>query len=47
MSVLRDYATAVSQPTLPLSATDEPVRYDEVVDAMRMSALDELKGDAS
>ena len=33
MSVLRDYATAVSQPTLPLSATDEPVRYDEVVDA--------------
>ncbi len=33
MSVLRDYATAVSQPTLPLSTALEPARYDEVVDA--------------
>lgn len=33
MSVLRAYATAVSQPTLPLVAPAEPVRYDEVVDA--------------
>ncbi|WP_404445480.1 circularly permuted type 2 ATP-grasp protein [Microbacterium marinum] len=30
MSVLRDYATAVSQPTLPFAST---ARYDEVVDA--------------
>lgn len=33
MSVLRDYAAAVSQPTLPLSAVPEPGRYDEVVEA--------------
>ncbi len=33
MSVLRDYATAVSQPTLPLSIASEEVRYDEVIDA--------------
>lgn len=36
MSVLRDYAAAVSQPTLPLASLpaglDEPERYDEVVD---------------
>lgn len=33
MSVLRDYAAAVSQPTLPLSVSGEaPPRYDEVVD---------------
>ncbi len=33
MSVLRDYATAVSQPTLPLSIASEEQRYDEVIDA--------------
>ncbi|SFI58905.1 MULTISPECIES: circularly permuted type 2 ATP-grasp protein [Microbacterium] len=33
MSVLRDYSTAVSQPTLPLDAPGGPVRYDEVVEA--------------
>ncbi|WP_283715327.1 circularly permuted type 2 ATP-grasp protein [Microbacterium dauci] len=31
MSVLRDYATAVSQPTLPFASTVD-ARYDEVVD---------------
>lgn len=31
MSVLRDYAAAVSQPTLPLSVAPEPARFDEVV----------------
>ncbi|MFT4214763.1 MAG: circularly permuted type 2 ATP-grasp protein [Microbacterium sp.] len=31
MSVLRDYATAVSQPTLPMSGAPEIGRYDEVV----------------
>ncbi|MBN9215370.1 MAG: hypothetical protein ABS62_02530 [Microbacterium sp. SCN 70-200] len=33
MSVLRDYATAVAQPTLPLSAVPEIGRYDEVIAA--------------
>ncbi|KXC05039.1 circularly permuted type 2 ATP-grasp protein [Microbacterium hominis] len=33
MSVLRDYAATVSQPTLPLSAPPETFRYDEFVDA--------------
>lgn len=33
MSVLRDYATTVSQPTLPLVGAGEPARYDEVVEA--------------
>ncbi len=33
MSVLRDYAATVSQPTLPLSPSAEAVRYDEFVDA--------------
>lgn len=33
MSVLREYAAAVSQPTLPLIGTAEPARYDEVVEA--------------
>ena len=33
MSVIRDYVTAVSQPTLPMSATSDPGRYDEVVGA--------------
>lgn len=33
MSVLRDYATAVAQPTLPLTAVPELGRYDEVVAA--------------
>lgn len=33
MSVIRDYVTAVSQPTLPMSATADSVRYDEVVGA--------------
>lgn len=37
MSVLRDYAAAVSQPTLPLASLPagsiDPARYDEVVDA--------------
>ncbi|MFT3798055.1 circularly permuted type 2 ATP-grasp protein [Microbacterium sp.] len=33
MSVLRDYATAVSQPTLPLSVVPDTGRYDEVVGA--------------
>ena len=33
MSVLRDYAATVSQPTLPLSPSAESVRYDEFVDA--------------
>lgn len=33
MSVLRDYAAAVSQPTLPLTGAGDPARYDEVVDS--------------
>lgn len=33
MSVLRDYAATVSQPTLPFSVTAEFSRYDEFVDA--------------
>jgi len=33
VSVLRDYAATVSQPTLPLSPSAEAVRYDEFVDA--------------
>ncbi|MGB4776758.1 circularly permuted type 2 ATP-grasp protein [Microbacterium sp.] len=34
MSVLRDYASAVSQPTLPFGASDDlTARYDEVIDA--------------
>ncbi len=33
MSVLRDYATAVSQPTLPLDVSGRVSRYDELVDA--------------
>lgn len=33
MSVLRDYAATVSQPTLPLSTAADLSRYDEVVDA--------------
>ena len=33
MSVLRDYAATVSQPTLPLSAPGDAFRYDEFVDA--------------
>ncbi|WP_448655498.1 circularly permuted type 2 ATP-grasp protein [Microbacterium lacticum] len=32
MSVLRDYAATVSQPTLPLAGAGEPARYDEVVE---------------
>ena len=31
--MLRDYATAVSQPTLPFASSPETTRYDEVIDA--------------
>lgn len=32
MTVLRDYATTLAQPTLPLGGGDAPARYDEVVE---------------
>ena len=43
MTVLRDYATTLAQPTLPLGEADPAARYDEVAEVPIRPLLDRLE----